>query len=443
MKKFRQRVYMKNLVISVLAVILLNLILLSSFKIQEKISGQEKNILAMKAISNTIDNVKREIYLRIMIFKGYEAYVMTNESVSEETTMKYLEILVGNDPMIRNVGIIRGTVSDFVYPKEGNESVLGKDFLEIENQRESILKVKEKLEPIFFGPVDLVQGGKGYIARTPIIVDNKYWGQISIVLKADEVNKMIMKYSKMNNLKVAFFKDDPRIENLVMGDLDILKYDPVFEKMYFLGTTYSVAFKGAIDSNIYNQLYFIYIILVFCTIGTGFITYRSLNKSLEIKIHATTDILTGVHNRHYLSFLSKKIDLKIEEGKEHFGLMVIDINYFKQINDNYGHQAGDYILKSFAQVLKEVCRKTETVFRTGGDEFLVVFEGIREEDVFKIVIERIKSQMPESFEYNSEQIPFSISIGSSFSSVDGTTFEDLYKIADKRMYEEKSIYHKK
>ena len=148
---------------------------------------------------------------------------------------------------------------------------------------------------------------------------------------------------------------------------------------------------------------------------------------------ATMDPLTGVYNRrHFEQMLSLEIDNVTRYGHP-LSLLMVDIDDFKQINDRFGHMAGDKVLKRAAQILTENVRKVDTVARFGGDEFIVL---LPHADVVaaQAVRERIMTSLKE---VNDQQqlIPFGLSVGL-HSAKDGSTDEILAEV-DMDLYREK------
>ena len=93
---------------------------------------------------------------------------------------------------------------------------------------------------------------------------------------------------------------------------------------------------------------------------------------LSLNEHATRDWLTGLHNRRYFEeTLSDHIEAASRYNRE-LSLVLFDIDRFKQINDTHGHEAGDEVLRQFADILKMTARKADIVCRFGGDEFAVI-----------------------------------------------------------------------
>jgi len=168
------------------------------------------------------------------------------------------------------------------------------------------------------------------------------------------------------------------------------------------------------------------------------ITYlKQIEKELE---HASVhDSLTGLPNR---SQLLKKIDESVQKSQKNnslFALCFIDLDKFKPINDNYGHHAGDMLLKHVAKLLLHVVRKNDTVARIGGDEFVILFDNIKSKAVIQSKIDKIRkivTKMPLAYTKN-DLISFGLSLGVSYYPEDTSDIQELFKIADKAMYKDK------
>ena len=107
-------------------------------------------------------------------------------------------------------------------------------------------------------------------------------------------------------------------------------------------------------------------------------------KNKQLEILATKDHLTGLYNR---SKLDEDLKYCIRRSKRHgsvFGVIMMDIDYFKVVNDEYGHQAGDIILQEFATVLLQSSRETDAVGRWGGEEFLIIIENTDKENIMNL-----------------------------------------------------------
>jgi diguanylate cyclase (GGDEF)-like protein len=167
----------------------------------------------------------------------------------------------------------------------------------------------------------------------------------------------------------------------------------------------------------------------------------ALNNALSherLQRVAAIDPLTGLYNRRFgLERLSQEFSRSVRSN-EPLGVALFDIDHFKSVNDTYGHQVGDNVLKSIAENVKGVLREGDTLMRYGGEEFLAVLPGAGEADL-RTVGERMRRIVESSviFESSSE-VRVTISLGGvSFPSADVADLDDLIRKADAAMYNAK------
>jgi len=168
------------------------------------------------------------------------------------------------------------------------------------------------------------------------------------------------------------------------------------------------------------------------------ITQRKKDEE-KILYLANHDILTGIANRGYLM---KQIASVIEQAnmtKQKFALMLFDIDKFKPINDIYGHNVGDLILKNTARSIANTLRKNDILGRYGGDEFVIVQPFINSEDDVKILTKRIIGSLKTPINLKHNSLNISISLGISIYPNDADNIKDLLFCADNAMYEVKRL----
>ncbi len=159
----------------------------------------------------------------------------------------------------------------------------------------------------------------------------------------------------------------------------------------------------------------------------------------EIKLMAFHDTLTSLPNRNYLSHWIEK-QLYEKNSNDKLAVLFLDLDRFKSVNDNLGHDIGDLLLKEVSQRLKNCLRKTDFISRQGGDEFIVVLNHITSKQDVVTFVEKINKQLNLPFSINKEQIIISTSIGISMDTLDGDQdnykgfIDTLMKQADIAMY---------
>lgn len=163
------------------------------------------------------------------------------------------------------------------------------------------------------------------------------------------------------------------------------------------------------------------------------ITHRKLCE-FELQKKATLDALTGIPNR-YLFFdrLGKSV-ANAGRYNEKLALLFIDLNNFKQVNDQYGHHIGDTLLIKVAARLKSRLRSSDTFARLGGDEFCVLLERPANRDSIARVAEEFIECLSAPFEFDEVCCSVGASIGISIYPENGSKLEELVKKADEAMY---------
>jgi len=148
---------------------------------------------------------------------------------------------------------------------------------------------------------------------------------------------------------------------------------------------------------------------------------------------ANEDALTRLLNRRGLLVQVEKLVSLAKRNNTKLGLIYADLDDFKLINDTYGHDFGDAVLKQVAYALSGAVRESDIVARTGGDEFIVVLNDIKDPSSILDIIADVRSKLEVSNK-TEVQHKLSMSFGYAFYPDDGVTIDALIKSADEKMY---------
>jgi len=186
-----------------------------------------------------------------------------------------------------------------------------------------------------------------------------------------------------------------------------------------------------------------YILIVFLIlIATISISYLQLQrKKNKIKIEQLVhyDTLTGLTNRLFVMQMLEPALLQTLRKGNKFSLIYLDLDKFKPINDQYGHDIGDEVLRGFASRLKKVIRVGDGAARIGGDEFLVTLSDLTHKEDAEIIAEKIINEVSNPYVIEGVSYTIGVSIGISIFPDDGDNQEVLIKKADESMYKAKRL----
>ena len=159
-----------------------------------------------------------------------------------------------------------------------------------------------------------------------------------------------------------------------------------------------------------------------------------LEDKSELTRMALTDNLTGLSNRTHMNQILNKEFSRFERHNQRFGIIMLDIDHFKSVNDKYGHDAGDAVLKKLAATFDSAIRSSDFIARWGGEEFLICCTTIEEEDLLPIAETIRQLVATTSFDHQSQ---ITASLGCA-AIVKGESIGDLIKRADVALYEAKN-----
>ena len=229
-----------------------------------------------------------------------------------------------------------------------------------------------------------------------------------------------------------------------------LVYQPVgFQDLTIVG----IVERNVVDAGMRKVQYVTIFLLAFLALAVVIVLVRSIKTDIRLMLAdreealhresaerqkmedlANTDGLTGLSNeRSFNATLQKK-----EQAGEPFALFYLDLDSFKPVNDTYGHDVGDQLLKAVSWRLRACVRSSDYAFRIGGDEFALIVNGAVNEEFCAKRTERIKNVLTQPFVINGQELHIGTSCGSALYPADSTEVKEIRILADQRMYEDKA-----
>lgn len=158
----------------------------------------------------------------------------------------------------------------------------------------------------------------------------------------------------------------------------------------------------------------------------------------EVEFLSITDGLTGLFNRRYFEHNLEREFLRAKRYKNNLSMAMLDIDFFKSVNDTYGHQYGDYVLREVANLLKDSFRKTDMLYRYGGEELAIIMPETSLENAV-IPAERLREKISRyEFIYNGIKTKLTVSLGVSSMDLNMDSQKDIVKFSDVALYNAKN-----
>ncbi len=171
--------------------------------------------------------------------------------------------------------------------------------------------------------------------------------------------------------------------------------------------------------------------VIVCALLSYTFAYRTEVQHKQLQMLATKDALTGAANRHLLLEELERAHRQYGREQGSFGLLILDLDHFKSVNDQYGHQAGDRVLVQLARLLERQIRKHDRLFRYGGEEFVILVQGVTE-DGLDIMANKLRGNV-ENYLRGPSGKPVTVSIGGALLR-DDESVETWFARADSALY---------
>lgn len=440
--KARERISEAALPLSVL--VFAFLILSTEWTVQREIKSQAtKRSLETIAFADTLRaNVERELGPLLSVSRGLGSYIRVHHDGIDPSRMQAaLADLHEDIDHVQNLAVAQGYLVKYVYPLKGNESVLNLDYRQVPIQLEQIEHAIMTRRGVLVGPANLVQGGQALIYRYPVFVNDEYWGVISTVINTQSFFNAAFADAASQPYEFAISKISEGGEpgGVFFGDVRLFSdKDAYITTSVLPNGRWRWAIRGTAPSTGVSLVMLIRGLGWTLSIVASLLIFVFLRERVRLANYALYDGLTGVANRRLLEERMKQHFSFLERSSgQTCSVFLLDLNGFKQINDNYGHAAGDAVLQAVAKRITEQVRSMDTVARLGGDEYVVIVNHEQEGSLLPLLEQRLRNSITAPIQYKGKNLSIDLSIGMATYPQDGKTLNELIDTADLRMYSEK------
>lgn len=363
---------------------------------------------------------------------------------------------LADDPSIHNLLLAPDGVVQYVYPLTNNEGVLGYNLLSDGPGNKEARQAMETGQLVFGGPFNLVQGGQALVGRLPVWFADKhtgeqsFWGVVSVTLKYPEVLRGAgLSTLGLEGFAYEIWRTNPddgqrqviasNTEGTISSARHMETHIPILNANWYFRLMPVRAWHE------YPEHWMMIVATLFVSLAMAVITHnntelRTVKITLEEMLR--TDPLTGIRNRTGFFYEFRRM-LRYSSD---FVLYYIDFNSFKQINDEFGHNIGDFVLEEFCRRVGRHAGKHRYLSRLSGDEFALLWESgktppeareTEEKAFWKAVSHEFERPI---YEAEGKTIVLSFSMGKAVYPADGNSIDALLSCADSRMYHCKNAW---
>lgn len=384
--------------------------------------------------------------LEKLLFKTQTLSTLVIQGNGEVEDFERTAATIIDDPCIANLILAPAGIVSMVYPLEGNEAVLGMNYFSEQAGNREAMQARDSGQLVLGGPFELMQGGQALVGRLPVFLpdasgNDSFWGMVSVTLKYPQaLDGAELDQLKEQGFAFEIWRISPdTAEKQIIAKSDY-EYDEhtnyVEERLPILNAEWY--FKISPIRNWYQipETWLFLLVGTLLSLLLAFLVHYSLNLQ-QMKRHledlSIRDALTGVLNRRGVFQL---LESMISHSDRKFVLCYMDLDKFKEINDLYGHSAGDQALIFIAQAFHRRCGHGDTLGRIGGDEFILICNNVSDDTYLTNIIQSVREDLNQSS--LGKKLHISFSIGYVLFPDDGSTPDELLSRADVRMYQQKA-----
>lgn len=402
--------------------------------------------ISMLEIATKVPHGQLPGFERDMVSKGIPGFRVRNFSYGESRTWVGLPVKPEYYPIV------------FIDPMTPqSEQVLGLDIDSVPFLSHALATSLQQGRFVASYPFKLIEGDWAYVMHRAVGASP---GLVALlVVKGRELLKIekarLIPGLELNLWHRAFAEGDARgvilrREGEKAGDLEV-RFLPRLRSSWELGGTgqpFALVVQRQLRWTDFNLPLLAGVASVNLAVFAMLVWYAFARRRCEMEEHkraqqwaylASHDPLTELPNRFLLMDRLEGVLLRAQREKTVFALVFMDVDRFKQVNDNFGHHAGDLVLKRVARAIQSALRAQDTVARISGDEFVVVLEKVADRAQVEAVGDKILAAMPEYLGPEYPGLRIGISLGIALYPEDGSDVDALLKLADAAMYRMKNV----
>ncbi len=440
-----------------LTALMITVLVVLSEEQNKKIQLQEMRAQVSHELSLVRARLEGNILSNIQLVRGLVFTLKTEPDMSKERYSELAEQLFKEKSLIKVVAAAPGLINRYVYPDKQYKKILGMDYSKMPTYLSAALEARDKNTVVIAGPHKLqVGGGEGLLVRYPVFVESgnfrSFWGIVSAVINVEKLYKQSGINGSEMAIDVAIFGKDGKgySGEQFYGDPAMMDDNPVYADVILPNGSWRIAatpkdgwvippielWKGRLFTLFLGALFSLPILMMGRLASRRRQHVKELSEAKsQIEHIALHDALTNLPNRRFFEDTLAELEFN---GNEEFALIVVDLDRFKEVNDTFGHAAGDKLLLHSADVLRSSVSSGDFIARVGGDEFMIISRSQDVKSHAKFLADLIIERMEIPFLYDGHECRIGVSIGIATNDQEDISKEQLLVNADLALYLAKS-----
>jgi len=405
---------------------------------------------AAEHLSSMRGQIEQRLQANILALRALRPEILWQDTPDRVRVQRIMDEFLGSDLDIMHLALAPDLTVRFIYPVEGNQSLLGFNYRLATEQYSGILRAIAAKDMVVSGPLQLVQGQSALLARMPIFHDDRrLWGVATLAIDHNHLLEQVEFYRHPNyefalrHLNLASLDQDVAQEPAFAGNNDVFTNDPILTEVQFprgrwqlaafprdgswVATNVDFWLHWAIGISLTAVILMAFLMLVFTQ-------HRLRGAITTIAYQARYDGLTDLPNRN---FFQEQLGAAVRSALRHeqkFALLVLDLDHLREINDVLGHDVGNALLQRVAERIRTSIREDDLLARIGGDEFAIVLRDLNDPSEAEIRATAIMNDLLHTLDIEHNHINMTTSTGIAMFPHDGQEVQQLIKHAELAMY---------
>ena len=407
-----------------------------------KIHDEQYQAHIAARIEHLSTQLQTAINSNLLIIEAIESLLLLNNKITEREFRILATRFHDSRLSIRQIQLSPDAIVKYVYPDNDTANTVGLNLRSLPEQRKIIEDSIQTRTMIMAGPLELIQGGTALIARQPLYSsktsEGSFWGFLTLIIdinllfedakivSEDELTHYVLRGSNAKGSRGKVF----------FGSEEIFNDHYLSTLINVPGGQWELAASTDNNHSHVSQYNLLSIWGLVASIAFALLTCFSSKLWMQTYHRSIHDPLTQLFDRQHFQ---KKALIEIERSKRHsipVAIIMIDLDFFKKINDQNGHQVGDIVLQHAAKLIQTTLRESDIVGRYGGEEFIVMTLHDDEQSVIKSA-ERLRNSLNRNIVVGNHTIELSGSFGVSILSHSDQTYDDLVFKADSALFQAK------